>query len=241
MKITFGILTNDNKECKYIKNTIDSIYRQNIPKEDYEIIICSRYKLNLPKYNCKIILNIIHLTKSKKRHFILNKSSKDYILFLKDYHTLDYQNSNDNWYQNIKSYDSNVILSKILYSKTNRYYDLCLGDKNKLKLNISNGILLPYHIVNDSELLEKLNVYVTGVIFLFKKSSLPNELFKNTYLGKEITDVDFCNIFFNHIKYKINFSEKNIIHIDTKKKVIKKGKGKKAQKFLNRCRLIDIN
>ena len=241
MKITFCILTNDNKKCKFIKKTINSIYKQNIPKEDYEIIICTKNKLKLPKYNCKIILNTKNLGKSEKRQFILKKSSKDYILFLKDYHTLDYQNSNDNWYQNIKSYDSNVILLKILYSKTNRYYDLCLGDKNKLKLNISNGILLPYHIVNDSELLEKLNVYVTGVIFLFKKSSLPNVLFKTTYHDIEITDVEFCNIFFNHIKYKINFSEKNIIHIDTKKKKIKNGKGNKAQKFLNRCRVIDIN
>ena len=127
MKLTFGILTNDNQDCKYIKNTIKSIYKQNIPKEDYEIIICTRYKLNLPKYNCKIIIHTKNLGKSEKRQFILKKSSKDYILFLKDYHTLDYQNSNDNWYQNIKSYDSNVILSKILYNTGSFLIKFLLG------------------------------------------------------------------------------------------------------------------
>ena len=228
MKITFGILTNESDPFKNLLKTIKSIKNQKINIMDYEIIIVTSRKFNKNVINIDNIPIIIlrnNNNNENKRTLIINKSNKDYILFLKDYHILD-----NLWYYNIKNFNNeSAILFKILYDTDKRYFDLSMTHKNKLNYNINNGSLISYNFIKHPDILKLLDIYVSGCIFLFNKHKIDKILFKNKF-----KDTCFCNKLFNSINYKISFSSNSIININLKRLKVFRNK-----KYKLRCRLIN--
>ncbi len=213
--ITFGILTSELSPNQSLNMLIKSINSQDIPY--YEIIVAysngiiNKLKNKKIRYFSvkKLSSRVNHnkkLEQHQKRQLITKNAKYDNILFLKDYHILS-----ENWYNQIKNFSSNtkVIVGRIKFSNGERYLDRCSGECKHPKYNYRTGILIDYEITENKQL-QKLDMYVSGAIFLVKKKLL-EKLFKKFKNHAFLKDYDICKFIFTRINYKITLSESLII------------------------------
>ena len=230
--ITFGILTNELSPNNSLNLLIQSIISQDIP--NYEIIIAYSdgninkvtnnkiHYFSVQKLSSKVNHNK-KLEQHQKRQLITKNANYDNILFLKDYHILS-----ENWYAQIKNFssDSKVVVGKIKFPNGERYLDRCSGNCKHPKYNYRTGILIDYKITDNNQL-KKLDMYVSGAIFLVKKKLL-EKLFKKFKNHDFLKDYDICKFIFSRINYEITLSESLII---TKKQNL-------TPKYINRNKII---
>ena len=232
-KISFCILSNELAPNKSLNSLVHSIINQNIP--DYEILIAysegeivknTKYK-NILYFPVKKMSSMVNhnkkLEQHKKRQIMTSHAKYENIIFLKDYHIL-----HENWYYQIKNFPSEtkVIVGKIQFSNGERYLDRCCGNFKHANYDYRKGILIDYKLTDNNQL-KKLDMYVSGAVFLSKKK-LFQKLFKKFKDNEFIKDYDICKFIFSRIDYKITLSESLII---SKKQNL-------TPKYKNRNRLI---
>ena len=241
LNITFGILSSEINRCDNLNRTIQSILLQNIPMNNYEIIVIHSYPIDITYKNNNIKYIRYNNGKTKKKVIIMEKrkkiielSNKEYILVLKDYHILY-----EKWYDNftndkIAGYD--LFLNEIILQNGERYLDFCIGNLcNYMKLNItdyrSKGVLLPYIFSDNPKIVKLLDCYVSGATFICKRDIL-QKLKYNYSKKKKNKDTYYCRRLFKLVGYKIKYCSG--CKITCMKTNISK-------KYYNRSKLVDDN
>tara|TARA_B100001094_G_scaffold8759_2_gene7876 strand:+ start:179 stop:877 length:699 start_codon:yes stop_codon:yes gene_type:complete len=198
MSFTFGILTKDNNEN--IKIIIDSIMIQNIP--DFEIIVVGNIENNFEK---TIIIYDEMIEKqnwiTKKKNIIIEKSSKDYTILMKDYIKLE-----KNWYNNFKMFVKDelkceIIMNKIETLRGQRHIDWVWNNPN-----LKQGRNVDYKKKEHKEM------FVPGS-FLFAKTSILKKIKFNEKLvglNKE-SDIEWSKRALRKYKYQMNIYSKCLI------------------------------
>lgn len=221
MKFTFGICSTEGQELT-ILNFINSIQKNNIPQENYEIIIIGNIKNNFFKNeNIKIIPFDENIKKgwiTKKKNLITDNAMFDNIVFLHDYLILG-----DNWYKSMCQFGNNwdVLLTKIVNYEGQRFRDWILlgnGRKNsreiKIKnLNINCNPYNPFIEVNEpnsSALLpyeeKRFNdwIYINGSYWIAKKQFMKENPLDEELCWGESEDIEWSIRVRNKTQIEIN-------------------------------------
>ena len=188
--ITFGILTNDNQDA--VNEIVLSIEKNNIPNQDFEIIIVG----NIQNTDHKVIHDPYVESKNwitRKKNLVVEHSSGDIILILKDYIKFD-----PHWYTNFMIYDSqndwDILMNIINDERGHRYLDWIW--ENPV---IGDGRNVNY-TVNDHK-----EMFVPGCFLIAKRYVLQNIPFNERMVGlNRPTDVEWSKRAMQTYKYSLN-------------------------------------
>lgn len=180
MRFSFGIITS-SKSSFYLKKVIRSILKQNIPDDNFEIIVVG----NQSKVTSKKIRNIEFDENikpgwiTKKKNLVTQNSNFENIVFIHDYLQL----SND-WYKGFLKFgnDFDICMNKILNYDNTRFRDWTLWTENKNKLDQilskrGSETLIPYKVQHLSKFM-----YISGAYWVAKK-----QLMEKFPLNEELT------------------------------------------------------
>lgn len=199
MNFTFGILTNNQIK---INKVVDSILKQNIPTSLFEIIICGDVKHKWKEHeNISVICHPVceerkHIT--KKKNIIIDNSTKDIIIIMKDYLALD-----PNWYDGMIKYgnDFDILMNKIESVDGKRYLDWIWENPKK-----GMGRNIPYDIHHHRRM------FAPGAFVIAKKYVFNNHRFDESLVGLgKPTDVKWSQRAFKQYSYKMNVHSKCVM------------------------------
>jgi hypothetical protein len=229
MKFTFGICTTEGQEQK-IANFINSIQKNSIPQENYEIVIVGNIKKEYFKNdNIKIILfdeNLKNGWITKKKNLIADHAKFNNIVFLHDYLILE-----ENWYQSMCEFgnDWQVLLTKVFNYEGQRFRDWTLlgnGRKNSKQIKIKNQEINcnPYnpfievHEPNSNALLpydeKRFNnwIYINGSYWIAKKDFMIENPLNEDLCWGESEDIEWSIRIREKTKVQINANTSVIIN-----------------------------
>jgi len=193
MNFTFGIITHDNK---YIREMVDSIYRQNIPI--FEIIIIGGSELDIYKD-----ANITHIPFdetikpmwiTKKKNLITEHAKYENIVYLHDYIILL-----DDWYKGFLKYgdDFKICMTKMLTFDDQRYRDWHIGWSPII--NTTNEYLIPYDMTHLSKYM-----YISGAYWVAKKEIMEMYPLNEDLCWGQGEDAEWSNRYRIDNDYSIN-------------------------------------
>jgi hypothetical protein len=164
MKWTFGIITSGSEDY-FVKKIVSSIEANNIPDQDYEIIIVGNSSIS--GKNCTIVPfdESIKFPKSwitKKKNIISQKAKFDNVVYQHDYVSYD-----KNWYKNFVEFgeDWEVCMNRIL---------------NKNGWRFRDWVTWPPAFVDYDDVSQIKNMYVSGTYWCAKRDfMLKNPLDEN--------------------------------------------------------------
>jgi hypothetical protein len=154
MKFTFGITTTDEPQRmshnseNYVREIIESIRRNNIPKDNYEIIVIGGSNRYESDEDVKHI-EFDDVTRpgwfTRKKNIITQEAKFENIVFSHDYLILD-----DNWYSNFLEFgnDWDISMCVIIAKEGHRFRDWVAWDDPDLCYNVDGYdhriAILPY-------------------------------------------------------------------------------------------------
>jgi len=197
MNWTFGIITAGNNFDKLSK-ICDSIYSQQIPKEQYEIIIVGGEPIDLA--------NVIHIPFdeskkhkwiTKKKNLIAENAKFNNLCIMHDYIILD-----TDWYKHFEDFgdDWDVCMNSVVNADGQRFRDWVTWEQ---WCKENHMIYLDY---NDRSRTNEM--YISGAYFCVKKEFLlTNPLDENLCWGQG-EDVEWSNRIRNIWDYKCNSNSK---------------------------------
>jgi len=187
MTFTFGIITGGNNDIQ-IDVIIDSIEYQNIPKEDYEIIIVGNSKIVREKTT--VILFEEHPTEmwiTKKKNIVITNATKENIVFLHDYiYFLE------DWYQGYLTFgnDFHACMNRILNNDGSRFRDWC--DLGKMRR---------YEDLEHQE-----NMYFSGTYWVAKTEVMREIPLNDSLFAGQAEDHDWSRRFLKKYQFSLNLN-----------------------------------
>jgi len=228
MKITFGIITNNN--IHNVNLIIDTIEKQCIP--EYEVIVVGSDNINRNNtISIPFDETIFSGWITKKKNLITQMAKYEIIVYTHDYIGFD-----DNWYNGMLLYGDNfdIIINKIHNADGTRFRDWLLnidfirGRTFKVQDNLNSPILsCPYFwIKNESDIANTLNIphdaytiflnydddgekwqkymYISGSFFICKKHVMKEYPLNELLLHNQGEDVEWSQRVKTKFKIKFN-------------------------------------
>jgi hypothetical protein len=198
MEFTFGIITQNNKDCCNL--VIDSIVKNNIPC--YEIIIVGN--VDIESTNTIKIIQFNEDTQkgwiTRKKNIIAENAKYENIVLLHDYVILS-----DNWYDGFMKFGNNfdICVTKIINQNGQRFRDYTMfpykvseygyirdWSPGDIDPYFNNNCLLPYDFVNN----KKLNkyMYISGAYYVIKREIALKCPLNEKLLHCQGEDVELC-------------------------------------------------
>lgn len=198
MEFTFGIIT-DGSNDNFLNTIIDSIERQNIPDEKYEVIIVGNSNVQSRKNTRVINFNesIKQSWITKKKNIITSESKFENIVFLHDYIQLL-----DGWYSGFIQYGNDFLacMNIILNADNTRFRDWTVFPPyQNVQATGVRRYLLPYTVTNLSNY-----QYFSGAYFVCKKKIMMEIPLNERLSWGEGEDVEWSSIYKSKYKFSIN-------------------------------------
>jgi hypothetical protein len=208
LEFTFGIITNGTND-NMIKQIIDSIKEQNIPK--YEIIIVGN--THVLSDNNIIIIPFDEEQKrnwiTRKKNIIVQKAAYENIVLMHDYFKLD-----KDWYSGFKKFGNNFdwCVPKIMNFNGSRYRDYTIFPLwgKHLDKSFNEKCLLPYDFVNTHKTNKYL--YISGGVYIIKKKIALENLLDEKYTWGNGEDINLTERL-NKKNYLISCNQYSIVHM----------------------------
>ena len=215
---TFGILSteinfsNNILQHENLRRIIKSIVKQNINKEDYEILIIgsNSYNKNIKTDNVKFI-NFDETIKNKwitkKKNIIFDAAKFENIIVMHDYVIFE-----DNWYDGYQKFDYNwdVSMCKIYNKDGTRWRDWILwwcGEAPYI-LEHNNTRLCRNRLLYDDRNYVNTEMYINGTVIIGKRDYLKlNKLDENLVWGQG-EDCEWSRRCRTNWNYKMNTNSK---------------------------------
>jgi hypothetical protein len=199
MQFTFGIITDGNYPSK-INDFIKSVENNNIPQENYEIIIVGGKEIF--GTNIKHIAFNESTKKSwitKKKNLITQNAKFNNIVYLHDYIILD-----KDWYLGFLKFGDNwdVCMNKIINQNGERFRDWVMFPDfvKNTPLDFGRDLLLPYDISH----LTKYQ-YISGTYWVAKKEIMQKYPLDESLSWGQGEDVKWSKeLIKNKVKYVMN-------------------------------------
>ena len=140
MKFTFSIITSDNSIDTHVEQTIDSIFRNNIPSESYEIIVIGGdgewYDYEKHNGNVKWVAVDESLDENwyaKKKNMVVEFAKFDNIVYSHDYFLYDV-----NWYNGFLKFGDDWDICMCIHQakEGHRFRDWLVWDDPELCYNV---------------------------------------------------------------------------------------------------------
>lgn len=219
---TFGIISGDvsltengdiiPNSNNYLFEVVQSIYRLNIPKDKFEIIIVGGNNQNKDfKYQNTTIINFDELTKpkwiTKKKNLIIDKAQFENIAIVHDYASFD-----ENWYTGFEAFDTDwdVCMVKIFNKDGVRWRDWILWWCGTAPYRLEHkGVLLEKNrLLYDDTRFTNTDMYINGTVIIGKNTFLKNNKLDENLCWGQGEDCEWsarCRPFW---KYKMNPNSK---------------------------------
>lgn len=196
VKITFGILTG----LKNINTVLNSIKNQNI--KHYEIIVAGPVTLqdeHVQVYYDAELEKKCWIT--RKKNIIIEHSTGDIIVLMKDYVLLDSE-----WYNGFckycsSNYEWDVLMNVICDKNSKRFLDWVWNNPNSKRRNgkLNKRRLIDYKITNHPKM------YVPGGFMICKSNVLKSRPFDESLVGlSRGSDVSWSEKYLTSLKYSFN-------------------------------------
>ena len=199
MNFTFGIITNGSNDG-LVDIILNSIERQNIPPENYEVIIVGNYKGSGAKNTRTIPFDegVKHAWITKKKNMITQEAKFDNVVYLHDYVMFT-----DGWYGGFKRFGNDFLacMNIITNSDNTRYRDWSLfpmypGVSSR---GIYHNVLLPYNVSHLSA-----HQYFSGAYFVCKKHIMQEIPLNESLSWGEGEDVQWSEQYKSKYVFKMN-------------------------------------
>ena len=210
MNFTFGIITDGNGD-RNINLMIDSIEKQEMSKDIYEILIVGNSKIN--RKNTKIIQfneNIKRAWITKKKNIITENARHENVVYMHDYITLC-----DGWYNGFLKFGNDFLacMNKIISPDGSRFRDWTLfpfphyGYVQNRILECGVRCLIPYHM-NLSRY-----QYFSGSYFVCKKYIMEKIKLNEELCWGEGEDVEWSSRFVHENNYTFSMNQNSSVKL----------------------------
>jgi len=200
MKWSFGIITAGDHTDR-VQRLVDSIDAQNIPLDNYEIIVVGR----TTAITSNVTVRHLPFDDTERRGWITRKKNMvtdvaryDNICYLHDYLALD-----KDWYKGFKKFGKfDVAVSRMLNNNGHRYRDYCAcpdGTQDK-------KLLVPYDVAVDSK-----HLYVSGAYWVAKKKVMQDVRLNEDLVAGQGEDIEWSKRMRD--KYKLSFNPYSVVHL----------------------------
>jgi len=211
MQFTFGIVTDGNSPQK-VKDLVQSICKNNIPKNDYEIIIIGGKEFigeNVSWFSFDESIKKSWIT--RKKNLITEHAKFENIVFLHDYLILD-----NDWYNGFLKFGDGweICMNIITNSNGERFRDwvLCSNFIKGTKFDFGINLLLPYDISNLTQY-----QYISGTYWVAKRNIMQKYLLNENLSWGESEDIEWSERTIKKgIKYSMNIFSKVVINKEYK-------------------------
>lgn len=179
IKITFGIITT-RSTCGNIQVILDSIYKQNIPKELYEIIVIGECDVN-DNDNLRVVaFNESHKNMwiTRKKNIITELANNDIVVYMHDYLALS-----DNWYLEFVKFGTgwDICMNRIINNDNERILDwMGLPDDP-----VYGNVMLPYEYIGSE------GMYIPGYYWIAKKHIMEEFPLNENFIWGEGEDIEW--------------------------------------------------
>jgi len=179
LKITFGIITT-MQTCGNVHKIIESIKLQNIPKDDYEIIIVGGCDISDDDNIRKIPFDEgqRNMWITRKKNIITQEANNDIIVYLHDYLSLS-----SDWYQEFLKFgiDWDICMNRIVNPNGERILDwMGLPDDR-----VYGNVMMPYEYGGSD------GMYIPGYYWISKKSVMVNFPLNEDFIWGEGEDIEW--------------------------------------------------
>jgi len=215
---TFGIISTDIifDDNGFMPNTlydsVQSIQKLNIPKEDYEIIIVGKNSLDKDvEFNGIKFITFDEDKKpkwiTKKKNIIIDNALYENLIIIHDYVSFD-----NEWYKGFQNFDTewDVCMCKIYNNDGIRWRDWilwwCAHAPYRLEYN---GVLLPPNrLLYDDTRFINSDMYINGTVIIGKKNFLIKNKFNEELVWGQGEDCEWSQRCRPYWKYKMNTNSK---------------------------------
>ena len=198
MKITFGIVTAGDMDNR-INYIIDSIEANQIPVENYEIIIAGNS--NVVRNNTKVIQEESgrHGWITRKKNLICQNAKYETVVLLHDYVAFK-----PDWYQNMVQFgnDWDVCMNRILNTDDKRFRDWVKITSSWNSVESFNPHSIAFADYNDNSGIS--NTYVSGTYFVVKRDFMLKHPLNEELAWGQGEDVEWSARVNKIWNYKVN-------------------------------------